>query len=276
VDGTVPEKPTSRNPFEPVVDWVEGVGRWIVEAMEGAGHSVALLAETIWWLKALWFKRNEVLAKIAFTGFGSLPVVLLISFFTGLILGLQTGIELTKFNQEATIGALVAATMFREMGPVMTGIILAALVGSAYAAEIGTMSVSEEIDALQVMSISPVKFLVMPRVVALAITAPILTLISDLVGIAGGAVIGVIQLKVDLAVYYDWVQWATNLEDIWNGLFKASLFGVIIATVGCSQGLRATRGAEGVGNATMRAVVVSFVLLLVCDYLMNWFLYPMG
>ena len=273
MEKAVPDIPEIRRPPGPVVAWVENVGLWLTGGMETAGHTVSLLAETIYWLKALWVKRDEVASKIAYTGFGSLPVVLMISFFTGLILALQTGIELTRYNQESTIGALVAAIMFREMGPVMTGIILAALVGSSYAAELGTMSVSEEVDALRVMSISPVKFLVMPRVVALAITAPILTLFSDLVGIAGGAVIGNAMLHVDFAVYYDWVQWAVNISDIFKGLLKAFLFGVIIAVVGCSQGLRATRGAEGVGFATMRSVVISFVMIMIGDYLVNWFVY---
>ncbi len=257
------------------VQSLERLFSWTVDSIHGAGHGVTLFAETLYWLRALWTKRGAVRDKIVMTGFGSLPVVLLVAFFTGLILALQSGIEARRFNQEAAVGALVAATMYREMGPVMTSIILAALVGSAYSAELGTMSVSEEIDALRVMSISPVKFLVMPRVVALAITAPILTLITDFVGILGGAVIANAQLRVDLKVYYDWVRWASNLTDVMNGLFKALVFGVLIAVVGCSQGLRATQGASGVGNATMKAVVISFVLILITDYLINWFLYPM-
>jgi phospholipid/cholesterol/gamma-HCH transport system permease protein len=137
------------------------------------------------------------------------------------------------------------------------------------------MAVSEEIDALRVMSISPVKYLVMPRIVAMAITTPILALVADVVGILGGAVIASVQLRVDPKVYYDWVQWATNMTDIFNGLLKAFIFGILIAVIGCSQGIRATRGAEGVGQATMKAVVVSFVLILISDYLINWFIYPM-
>lgn len=261
--------------FKPLLAALEGLGEWLSDAIEGAGFAVSMFLEALYWLKAIWQKRGFVAEKIVYTGFGSLPVVLLVAFFTGLILALQSGIEAQRYNQESAVGALVAATMFREMGPVMTAIILAALVGSAYAAELGTMAVSEEIDALRVMSIPPVKFLVMPRVVALAITAPILTLVSDVVGIIGGAVIAKQQLRVDFTIYYDWVQFATNLEDIFNGLLKAFVFGLIIAVVGCSQGIRATRGAEGVGNATMRAVVVSFVLILIGDYLINWFVYPM-
>ncbi|MHC5038822.1 MAG: MlaE family ABC transporter permease [Planctomycetota bacterium] len=251
------------------------LGTWMGNGLEGAGHAFNLFLETVYWLRALWVKRADVRDKTVMAGLGSLPVVLLVAFFTGLILALQSGIEARRFNQEDLVGALVAATMFREMGPVMTAIILAALVGSAYAAELGTMAVSEEIDALRVMSIPPVKYLVMPRVVGLAIAAPILTLISDVVGILGGAVIANAQLRVDLKVYYDWVQWAARLTDVFNGLFKAFIFGIIIAVIGCSQGIKATRGAEGVGNATMKAVVISFVLILVTDYLINWFLYPM-
>jgi phospholipid/cholesterol/gamma-HCH transport system permease protein len=265
----------SPSPWKSTVRSFYRLGEWMGDGLEGAGHAVSLFGETVLWLRAVWAKREDIRDKIVVTGFGSLPVVLLVAFFTGLILALQSGIEARRFNQEAAVGALVAATMFREMGPVMTSIILAALVGSSYAAELGTMAVSEEIDALRVMSISPVKYLVMPRVVALAVTAPILTLISDVVGILGGAVIAGAQLRVDMEVYYSWVQWASNLTDVFNGLFKSFVFGVIIAILGCSQGIRATRGAEGVGQATMKAVVISFVLILITDYLINWFLYPM-
>jgi len=254
---------------------LEGLAGWLGQSIEGAGFAVLLFLESLMWLRAVWQKRTDIRDKIVYTGFGSLPVVLLVAFFTGLILALQSGIEAQRYNQEAIVGALVATTMVREMGPVMTSIILAALVGSSYAAELGTMAVSEEIDALRVMSISPVKYLVMPRVLALAITAPILTLASDVVGILGGAVIANVQLRLDYYVYYDWVQWAITMKDVFNGLFKSLVFGIIIAVISCSQGVRATNGAKGVGQATMKAVVVSFVLILISDYLINWFIYPM-
>jgi phospholipid/cholesterol/gamma-HCH transport system permease protein len=253
---------------------VHAMGENLLEASESAGHALFLLGQTIYWLRAVWHKRADIVEKMATASFGSLPVVLFVSLFTGMTLALQAGHQLARFNQEAQIGALVAASMLREMGPVMTAIILSALVGSSYAAELGTMAVSEEIDALRVMSISPVKYLVMPRVLALALMAPILTIVADSVGILGGALVGRGILGIDFVLYFDAVKWILDIWDAIGGLFKAFIFGITLGIVGCSYGMRATRGAEGVGRATMRSVVISFVLVLLFNYFLTWLYYP--
>lgn len=250
------------------------LGELLLGASESAGHALSLLGQTVYWLRALWTKRADLMEKMAQGGLGSSPVVVFVAFFTGMTLALQAGNQLARFNQEAAIGALVTASMLREMGPVMTAIILSALVGSSYAAELGTMAVSEEIDALRVMSISPVKYLVMPRVVAMAFMAPVLTVISDVVGILGGAIVGRYILGIDYQLYFDAARWVLTVEDVVGGLFKGFVFGVTLSVIGCSYGIRATRGAEGVGRATMKSVVISFMLILLFNYFLTWLYYP--
>jgi phospholipid/cholesterol/gamma-HCH transport system permease protein len=201
--------------------------------------------------------------------------VLIIAFFTGMIVSMQTGIQLQKFGQEGTLGFIVSAAMVREMGPVFTAISLAGLVGSTYAAEIGTMKVSEEIDALEVMSIDPVYFLVLPRLLALAIAAVVLTVYADVIGILGGALIAKANFNVAPTIFLKNAQDTLDLKDIYGGLFKSLVFGVTIATVACSQGLRTGHGAEGVGKSTLRSVVIGFIFLLVFDYFLTWMLYKL-
>jgi len=239
----------------------------------GLGYNILLLLQTIAQIRYLPKRRKELLLQTENSAFGGLPVAMIVGVFTGMVLALQSGIELARFKQEANIGMLVAASMCREMGPVMTGYILAGLIGSTIAAELGTMKVSEEIDALETMSINPVNFLVLPRIVAMALVCPLLTIYTDLIGIIGGAFIGNVILNVNMSVYFRNAVDALTVKDVYSGLCKAVVFGVTIAVVGCAQGLRAEGGASGVGKATMRAVVVSFIAILIFDYLLTWLFY---
>jgi len=202
----------------------------------------------------------------------SLPVAMLVAAFTGMALALQTGQALQEYRQAASLGALVALSMCREMGPIWVGVILAARVGSAMAAELGTMRVSEEIDALEVMSIDPAKFLVMPRVIALILMAPVLTVFADLVGVAGGAVVANFQIGVRYEVYFKSAFDILSRKDILAGLLiKAPVFGLTIATVGCILGLRVkpAQGAEGVGSATRNSVVAALILIIIFNYFLT-------
>jgi len=246
---------------------------WVCRHCGGAGYTLSLLGAAVGQLPAVARKRGEIVRQLDRAVFGSLFVTFIVALFTGMILALQAGIELSRWGQESSVGLLVSASMVREMGPVMTAFILAGLVGSTMAAELGTMRVSEEIDALQVMSINPVRYLVMPRVLALALACPILTVFVDVIGVAGGAVVARSLLGVDYQTYFDKARDVLAVRDIAGGLLKAFVFGVTIATIGCSQGLRAENGAEGVGQATMRAVVMAFVYILIFDYLVAWMLY---
>lgn len=248
-------------------------GGKLLGTAEGAGTALWMLLQVIRFVPHAWKRRESVLSRLVFCSYGSLGVTALVGLFTGMVLTLQAGLRLADFNQEHQVGLLVVKSMFTEMGPVMTGIILAALVGSAYAAEIGTMTVSEEVDALRVMSINPVSFLVMPRTIALTLAAPVMSLFSCLVGILGGALVAAGLLRVDLTRYWERVEVGLDEKDLWTGMLKALTFGLTIATVACAQGLSAKRGAAGVGTATMKAVVISFVLILVFDYFLTWIFY---
>jgi phospholipid/cholesterol/gamma-HCH transport system permease protein len=248
-------------------DLFGSIRKTLIAWISGAGYSVLLFFQSMGWLTAAWEKRKDIVEQIHICAFGGFPVTMIVAVFSGMVLALQTGIELARYGQEENIGYLVSAAMCREMGPVMTGYILAGLIGSTMAAELGTMKVSEEIDALEVMSINPVKYLVMPRVVAMCIVGPIMTIYADFVGIVGGGFVGNRLLGVDKSIN------VLDLKDIYSGLVKALIFGATIATVGCAQGLRAEHGAEGVGRATMKAVVTGFIFILMFDYILTWVFY---
>jgi phospholipid/cholesterol/gamma-HCH transport system permease protein len=243
------------------------------DSCRGAGYTLDLLARTFLRFGRIGRKRRELLDQLVLCTLGSMGVVFIIALFTGMIVSLQTGLELRKFGQESTLGYIVSAGMCREMGPVFTCLTLAGLVGSTYAAEIGTMKVSEEVDALEVMSIDPIYYLVMPRVIALAIAAVALTVYADLIGILGGALVAKANFNVDIGIFLKNARDVLKMKDIYGGLGKSLVFGITIAGVSCSQGLRAGHGAAGVGQATLRSVVISFIFLLVFDYLMTWMLY---
>ena len=197
----------------------------------------------------------------------------MVALFTGMILALQTGLQLRRYGQEEFIGSAVSISIIREMGPFMTGLIIAASVGSAIAAQLGTMKVSEEISALEVMSIDPNRFLVMPRLVALTLMMPILTVYTKVLGILGGGIVGATQLGVSFQVYLDNATRFAENKDLYVGLFKAMVFGVIIATVACHQGLSTSEGAVGVGRATRQTVITSFLLILIVGYMITRLFY---
>ena len=243
--------------------------------MHNTGHAMFMLLEATWFIQFAFGKRsrNETATQMYITGIKSLAVITVVALFTGMILALQTGLELRRYGQEVYIGSAVAVSMIREMGPFMTGLIIAASVGSAIAAQLGTMTVSEEIAALEVMSINPNRFLVMPRLVALAVMMPILSVYTNILGILGGAVVGTTQLGVSVQSYMDnATEFATN-KDLYVGLLKAFIFGIIITVVSCHQGFMTTEGAVGVGKATRRSVIISFLVILVVGYMITRLFY---
>ncbi len=251
----------------------DNVGSNIMLVLRDTGYTLILLFETAFYLKNAFGKRHEIAKQMYIAGVKSLLVCSIVALFTGMILALQAGIEFAVYQQEALVGNLVIATMTREMGPFMTAIILTASVGSAMAAEIGTMQVSEEIDALEMMSISPIKFLVMPRVVALSIMLPVMTIYTNVLGTLGGAIVAKYQLQVPYDVYYAHVLDSLKFKATYVGLFKAIVFGIIISGVSCAQGLRAQNGALGVGRATRSSVIISFLMVLVIGYIITSIFY---
>lgn len=245
------------------------------------GYLIDLLLQVLGRLHAALRRRKLILEQLFQTGIKVAHVVLLVGLFIGMIVSLQTGLELARFGQQDQIGTIVALSMCREMGPFITATILAATVGSALAAELGTMAVSEELHALEVMSIDRVGFLIMPRVVALAVMCPLLTVVCNAIGIVGGGFIAQSQLNVGLALYYDSV--VDSLQetgfffdlpkDVYSGLFKSFVFGLLVAVISCGAGVRATSGALGVGNATRKAVRDSIIVIIVANYFMSWFFF---
>ncbi len=221
------------------------------------------------------FYRSDLIQQMDAIGVQSLPIVLLTGFFTGMVLALQSSVQLKTFGATIYIGRLVAGSMIRELGPVLAGLMVAGRVGSGIAAQIGSMRVTEQIDALNTLGTDPIRKLVTPRVLAALIMVPTLTVINDFAGILGGSVIASAYVGIPTSLY-----WRTVWEQIGNGGFilryipndfvhglaKPFVFGGIIAIVGCHFGLKTTGGTEGVGIATTRTVVTSSILILVVDY----------
>lgn len=209
-------------------------------------------------------------------GADGLPIVLMIGFLVGFIMAFQGAVQLEQFGASIFVADLVGLTVTRELGPLMTAIVVCGRSGAAFAAELGTMKVSEEIDALEVMSIDPARFLVMPRIVAMAIMTPLLTVFSDVVAIIGGGIISMTQLNVSWPKYYQNVLAGLSTKGIYTGLFKALIFGLVIAIVSCSEGLRTTGGAVGVGRATRRSVILCYLLILILGYFVTAIFYGKG
>lgn len=245
------------------------LGGGFLEAMAESGRMALLLWEATLslfrppWRIGLFFRQME------FVGVNSLFVVLLTSLFTGMVLALQTYHAFRLFSAEGLVGATVALSMTRELGPVITALMVTGRAGSAIAAEIGTMRVTEQVDALTVMAINPVQYLVTPRVVAGLVMLPLLTVVSDFVGILGGYLVGVKMLGINSGIFMNRIYELVELSDIYNGLVKAAVFGVILALVGCYKGFYTSGGAEGVGRATTQAVVLASVLILASDYILT-------
>jgi len=259
--------------FEKPPGVISAWGRTFLLNIRNAGRAILIILEAFVSHVHLIQRRREVRRQLYLCGIKSFGVTSVVALFTGMILSLQAGVVLQDFGQAQQVGLLVSKTMCREMGPFMTALILAASVGSAMAAEIGTMTVSEEIDALHVMSINPVRFLVMPRLFAFMVMCPVLTVYTNLIGSAGGMLVAGTQLNVSPWEYYDTAVDFLNIKEIYVGLFKAWIFGILIVTVACYQGLSATNGAIGVGQATRATVVKSFLLILITGYIITRLFY---
>ena len=209
------------------------------------------------------FPRSEFFAVLKSCGAEALPIVSLISLLVGLILAFVGAVQLSMFGAQIYVASLVAIAMVRVMGAIMTGIIMAGRTGAAFAAEIGTMQVNEEIDALQTMGVSPMEFLVLPRMLALVIMMPLLCVYADLMGVLGGFIVGVGMLDLTVTEYYQETVRSISLTNLWIGLFHGAVFGVIVALAGCMRGMQCGRSASAVGTATTSAVVTSIVTIVV-------------
>jgi phospholipid/cholesterol/gamma-HCH transport system permease protein len=215
------------------------------------------------------FRWSALFAQTDRTGVGSVPLVLMVSFFLGLTMALLTGYQLEKFGTERLVPSLIAIAFTRELGPLMTGIVLAARIGAAFTAELGTMQVAEEVEAIEAMGIGPLRFLVAPRLVAITFLMPCLSVCSCIAALIGSAIISWITINLVPAFYFDAVINSLLVKDIVTGLFKAAFFGLVIGLIACFKGLTVTGGAEGVGRATTDSVVVAITSVIGFDTIFN-------
>jgi phospholipid/cholesterol/gamma-HCH transport system permease protein len=242
-----------------LTDWLKAA---VLEVQEYMRLQGALISGTF----SRPFYYHDVIEQLDSIGLGSLTVVLLTGFFTGAVLALQTGITLDQFGARPVVGRLISASMVKELGPVLTGLMLAGRVGSGIAAELGSMVVTDQINALRALGTDPVRKLVVPRVIAGFFMAPILTVISDSVGMVGGWLVAVYQLQVSSSVYWSSITKALYVQDVWMGILKPFILGYVIVTIGCYVGLRTTGGTQGVGRSTTQAVVASSVAVIAVDF----------
>ena len=261
--------------MERVVATVDG---WITGVAAGVQRYFVLGGRATRFMVARPFYWRDLVIQMDRIGVGSIPIVTLTGLFTGMVLALQSAVELTKFGGQNFIGGLVGASMIRELGPVLSSLMVASRVGSGIAAELGSMKVTEQIDALRSFGTDPIKKLVTPRILAGLIVMPLLTIITDFVGILGGLIVAVFEIGVPADTYMRGV-WSTIAlsgfvlgffpNDFVSGLAKPLVFGGIITLTGCYYGMNTTGGTEGVGRATTSAVVTASVLILATDYFLT-------
>jgi phospholipid/cholesterol/gamma-HCH transport system permease protein len=223
------------------------------------------------------FKKERILEQAKRAGFDSLGIVALVALFIGFIYALQTAYFMQRIGSEIYIASLVAISVVRELGPVITALVVAGRVGAAITAEMGSMQVTEQIDALQTLATNPIKYLVTPRVLALSLMLPLLTLYADIIGIFGSYLICVFKLGISSSMYINVTFDALLRKDLFTGLIKAVFFGIIISTVSCYEAFNVEGGAEGVGKATTKAVVKTFIMIIAADCFFTalfYFIFP--
>ena len=250
------------------------IGSSVLAVGQTLGEMIALLCEMLYYFKEAPRNMTSIFRQMYIIGVGTLPIAMLVALFVGMVLSVQTGSELALYGTQEAIGAIVGLSMVKELGPVMTSLLVAGRVGSSMAAEIGAMQVYEEIDALKTLEINPVRYLAMPRLIACLFAVPALVAFSMVVGIIGGGIVAEVNPKIDVPfnVYYENVTRALNYKEISKGLFKAMVFGGIIAHVGCYVGFKTSGGARGIGESTTRSVVLSFLLIMIANYLLTRFM----
>lgn len=242
--------------------------RWLTPLANYVGESTLLLLETVRWLvrPGAW-RAQRVFRQIERIGWNSLPIVSFIALTIGMAVAYQTAYQMQKFGFGTYIytASFSALMVFREIGPVLTGLIIAGRVGAAITAELGTMQITQQIDALRSLATDPVKYLVVPRFVALLVALPLLTVYADVIGIVGSYLVGTTQLEIGSQLYLHMSQTLLAAKDLWTGLVKAVVFAIIIGIVSCHEGFRTRGGAEGVGRATTESVVIASTMIIAAD-----------
>jgi phospholipid/cholesterol/gamma-HCH transport system permease protein len=256
---------------------LERLGRTTVRGIEEFGYTAALLVESLYWIVFGPFKRQPVrlpatFAQMMSIGIAAAPIIFILSFAIGIMLAIQGIHTLKTFGAESQVVVGIALSVTREFGPLITGILVAGRSGSALAARIATMQVSQEIDALRVMGVNPVRYLVSPALLAMLIMVPVLTFFADMAGLLGGAVYSALELGLSYQAYIDRTIEVLTMDDIYQGLIKSVVFAIIIAMVGVTNGFQVQGGAEGVGRVTTRAVVLSISYIVIADMIFTYFL----
>ena len=249
------------------------IGSTFLTLLAEIGQICMLAIRTLFWMFRPPYRFRLVLKQFEFVGIQSTFIILLTGVFTGAVFALQSSYAFRILELNLLIGPTVVLSLTRELGPVLTGLMVTGRVGSSMAAELGTMRVTEQIDALETLAINPVQYLVLPRVIALVLMMPLLTAVFDFVGATGAYVVATNLMDVPgTAFIEDTIYWV-DFDDFYNGLIKAAYFGLLIAVISCHKGLQVKRGAEGVGRATTESVVVSSVVLLISDYFLTALLF---
>lgn len=253
------------------------LGRRVISFLHFLGGLANLTAQTIYLTFTPPLKKDHIFEQAKKAGYDSFPIVSLVALFIGFIFALQTAYFMQRIGSELYIASLVALSVVRELGPVITALVVAGRVGAAITAELGSMQVTEQIDALETLATNPIKYLVVPRFLALTLMLPLLTLYADAIGILGSYVICVFKLGISSSMYMHVTFDALKYKDLFTGLFKTIFFGMIIAIVSCYEGFNVEGGAEGVGRATTRSVVTTFILIIVADCFFTalfYFIFP--
>ena len=255
--------------FEFFVNFLGSVGKKLLNFIANIGHFFIFFINAIYWMfKPPWYLK-KIFQQILDIGYFSLPVVGLTTFFSGMVLALQTFNGFSEFNSETTVARVVLTSITRELGPVLTGLMVVGRIGAKMAAEIATMRVTEQIDALGTLGTKPIQYLIAPKIIASLVCIPLLVLIGNTIGILGGYVIAIYKLNFNPSLYLYATIENLQLIDIIQGTVKAAVFGLIISMVSCYFGFNATKGAEGVGFATTSSVVVSSVMILTSTYIIT-------
>lgn len=257
--------------------FISAFGEWVMGIAQAMGETAALWRRSFVAIVRVQFPFHLTVEQMYEIGVQSFPVVGLTSLFTGMVLAFQSGFSFVKvFNEPIYVGSVVGLSLVKELGPVLTSMVLAGRVGAAITAELGTMNVTEQLDALYTLGTNPVRYLAVPRFIAMIIMAPLLAALADVIGITGGFLVATFQLHISPGTYLNEVQTMVEFNDVAHGLIKMAVFGFIIVTTSCYKGFNTSGGAEGVGRATTSAVVISMVLILVGDYFLSAMLVAFG
>lgn len=248
---------------------IETIGRSMRTSVVGFGRYTLLCQRTFYWLFHPPLRLRLIFRQLEFVGNRSFGIIFLSSIFTGAVLGLQLGTIFGIFRAEGLMGAATAKSMALELAPMMCGFIVAGRAGAAMAAEIATMRVNEQLDAMEAMGVDPVSYLIVPRVIGSVVMMPLLSALFLFLGTIGTYIIGVLMFRVDTQVFMTQLKWLVEVGDIWKGLTKAMAFGFILATLACYKGYYARGGAKGVGEATTEAVVLSLLMILISDFFIS-------